>query len=133
MELFDKIKKGFFLTSLFFICLGQIAAQNVAKIGTTEYTTLQEALDAAHEMNGDVTIELLKNIEGYSIVHQKAGLNITIEGNNHTLMGQILVDGDARASGTETLDITNIKFQGDKTNFYSNLDAFIMVPSTKDE
>lgn len=131
MELFDKMKKGFLLIAVCFICIGQIVAQNVAKIGSTEYATLQEAVDAAYEMTGDVTIELLKDISGYSIVHQKAGLNVTIEGDGHTCAGQIIIDGDGRASGTETLTIQNINFQDDGSNFCSGLDGFIMIPSTK--
>ncbi len=103
----------------------------VAKIGTITYPSLQDALDTAHTMTGDVTIELLKDITGYSIVHQKAGLNLTIEGNDHTVAGQIIVDGDGRASGTETLAIQNIAFNDDGSNFCSGLDGFIMVPSTK--
>ena len=103
----------------------------VAQIGTTTYPSLQDALDSAHTMTGNVTIELLKDITGYSIVHQKAGLNLTIEGNNDTIFGQIIVDGDGRAAGTETLTIQNIAFNDDGTNFCSGLDGFIMVPSTK--
>jgi uncharacterized protein (TIGR02145 family) len=104
----------------------------VAQIGTTTYPYLQDALDSAHTMTGNVTIELLKDITGYSIVHQKAGLNLTIEGNNDTIFGQIIVDGDGRAAGTETLTIQNLNFKGDKTNFCAGTDAFVLVPSTKD-
>lgn len=104
----------------------------VAKIGDTYYTTLQAALDDAHtNMTADKTIELIADINGYSIVHQKAGLNLTIEGNGHTVAGQIIVDGDGRASGTETLTIQNVAFNDDGSHFYSGLDGFIMVPSTK--
>ena len=105
---------------------------DVAKIGDVKYKSLQKALDAAHEMTGDVTITLLDNISGYSIVHQKAGLNVTIDGADKTLAGQIFVDGNGRASGTETLTIQNIKFEDDLSNFYSGTDAFILVPSTKE-
>jgi hypothetical protein len=104
----------------------------VAQIGETQYPTLQSALNAAHEMTGDVTVELLANIEGYSIVHQKAGLNLTIDGKDKTLAGQIFIDGNGRASGTETLTIKNFKFEGNTSNFYSGTDAFILVPSTKE-
>ncbi len=97
-----------------------------------KYETLQDAVDAAHAMTGDVTIELLENISGYSIVHQKAGLNLTIDGKEKTVNGQIVIDGDGRASGTETLTIQNIKFEDDITNFIAGTDAFILVPSTKD-
>ena len=104
----------------------------VAQIGETQYPTLQSALNAAHEMTGDVTVELLKDIKGYSIVHQKAGLNLTIDGKDKTLAGQIFIDGNGRASGTETLTIKNFKFEGNTSNFYSGTDAFILVPSTKE-
>ena len=104
----------------------------VAKIGDNYYTTIQAALDAAHNtLTGDVTIELLNNATGYSIVHQKTGLNLTIEGNEHFLAGQIIVDGNARAAGTETLTIQNVKFQDDKTHFCTGTDAFVVIPSTK--
>lgn len=104
----------------------------VAKIGDVSYPTLQSALDAAHEMTGNVTVEVLDNIEGYSIVHQKAGLNLTIDGAEKSLNGQIIIDGDGRSTGTETLTIQNIKFEGNLSNFYTGTDAFILVPSTKD-
>ena len=61
MELFDKIRKGIFFMSLCFFCLGQVTAQNEAKIGTTEYPTLEEAVAAGkyvvilrHQSNGVV-------------------------------------------------------------------------------
>ncbi len=103
----------------------------VAQIGETGYVTLQAALDAAHETTGDVTITLLDDITGYSIVHQKAGLNLTIDGADKTVAGQIIIDGDGRLAGTETLTIKNIKFEGNETNFYTGTDAFIIVPTTK--
>ena len=113
--------------------LKQGSCDPVAKIDETYYTTLQDALDAAHGKTGDVTINIISDdINTYSIVHQKAGLNVTIEGNNHTVAGQIIVDGNARAAGTETLTIQNVAFQDDKSHFYTGTDAFILVPSTKD-
>ena len=105
---------------------------DVAQIGEVKYKSLQKALDAAHEMTGDVTVELLDNIEGYSIVHQKAGLNLTIDGKDKTLAGQIFIDGNGRLNDSETLTIKNFKFEGNTSNFYSGTDAFILVPSTKD-
>ena len=104
----------------------------VAQVGEQKYGTLQEAVDVAYAMTGDVIVELLDNISGYSIVHQKAGLNLTIDGKDKIVDGQIIIDGDGRLDGTETLTITNIKFKGDKTNLCPGTDAFIIVPSTKD-
>ncbi len=105
----------------------------VAQIGETGYKSLQKALDAAHELTGDVTITLLEDISGYAIVHQKAGLNVTIDGDNKTMTGNIVIDGNGRASGTETLTIKNIQFEGDGINFCSGTSSFIEVPSTKTE
>ena len=49
----------------------------VAKIGSTEYGTLQEAVDAAYtDMTGDVTIELIADISANTVVRQKSGLNL---------------------------------------------------------
>lgn len=109
-----------------------IYPEAVAKIGDVTYPSLQSALDAAHEMTGDVTVELLKDIEGFSIVRQKDGLNLTIDGAEKTVNGQIIVDGDGRANGTETLTIKNIKFEDNASNFCAGTDAFVLVPSTKD-
>ena len=107
----------------------------VAKIGEIGYPTLQSALDAAHEMTGDVTVQLVADITEYAIARQKADLNLTIEGKegeaNHTITGQIIIDGDGRSTGTETLTIQNIAFTGNQTNFYTGSDAFILIPSTK--
>ena len=111
--------------------LNQGSCDPVAKIGDTYYSTLQAAADDARaNMTGDVTIELLNNITGYSIVRQKAGLNLTIEGNNDTIFGQIIVHGDGRYDGAETLTIQNIVFQDNGDNFYSGTDAFIAAPKT---
>ena len=107
-----------------------VRKMEVAKIGDVTFPTLQLALDSAYKTTGDVTIELIDNISGYSIVRQKAGLNLTIEGNKDTIAGQIIVHGDGRLNGTETLTIQNVVFEGDKTNFYSGTDAFITAPKT---
>ena len=140
MELFDKIKKGIILLSLCFVCLGQIFAQNVAKIGTTEYASLQAAVDDAYNATyatpTDVTIELTSDITAYTVIKQKADLNLTIDGNNktYTIYGQIFIDGMGRSSGTETLTITGVNFEGDGTGtgFYSGNNAvFVSIPGLK--
>ena len=110
------------------------ALPDVAMIGNDGYTSLQKAIDAAHGMTGDVTITLASDVTEYVVVHQKEGLNLTIDGQNqtHTITGQIIIDGDGRSSGTDTLTIRGIKFTGTKADFYTGTDAFILVPSTKD-
>ena len=62
----------------------------VAKIGSTEYATLKEAFDAAHEMTGDVTIELIDNVDitGYynsNTTRMSISKSMTIDGKGHTV------------------------------------------------
>ena len=111
MEIIDKLRKGFLLIAVCLVCLGQTIAQTtVAKIGSDEYTTLQAAVDAAYEMTGDVTIEIVQDINGdYAVVREKNNLNLTIDGNNHTMNGQILVDGNGTNSSAG-LTIQNVTF-----------------------
>lgn len=104
-----------------------------AQIGDNNYRSLQEAVDAAYaDMTGDQTIVLLKDIDHYTVVRQKAGLNLTIDGQDKavTLRNQIVIDGDGRAAGTETLTIRGINFEGDKSGFLT-ADAFIAIPNIK--
>jgi len=104
----------------------------VAKIGDGEgaqyFAPLQSALDAAHEMTGDVTVTLVADITEVAVIHQKAGLNLTLDGAGKTITGQIYIDGDGRIEGTDTLTIKNAKFAYDASTYD---EAFIYVPSTK--
>ena len=104
------------------------ASAKAAKIGDTEFETLQAAIDAAHEMSGSVTITLLSDITEVGLIHQKAGLDLTIDGNGKTITGQIFIDGDGRYEGTDTLTIKDTKFVYDASTYE---DAFICAPSTK--
>ena len=72
-----------------------MAADNVAKIGGTEYATLKEAFDAVQ--NGE-TIVVMKNCSGNGIV-VNSGRNFTVDFNNCTYD----IDGTTVGStGTET-------------------------------
>ena len=118
--------------------LNQGGCDDVAYIGNIYYSSLQAAVDyATANMSGDVTINLAKDDTEWVLIVQKAGLNLTIDGNNHTLTGQIIIDGEARACGTETLDITNLNFAYDANAFaiYTNsttlTNGFIVTPTNK--
>ena len=100
----------------------------VAKVGDALYASLQDAIDAAHELTGEVTVTLLEDVTEVAVVHQKAGLNLTINGDAKTITGQIYIDGDGRYEGTDTLTITNTKFAYDAATYD---DAFVNVPSTR--
>ena len=134
MEIIDKLRKGFLLIAVCLVCLGQTIAQTtVAKIGSDEYTTLQAAVDAAYaDMTDDVTINIISNINGYTAITQKAGLNLTIEGNNYTCNGQIYIDGAGHQNYSETLTINSINFIGDGTAPNFTTENFIAMLKTGD-
>ena len=103
---------------------------------TKTYETLQEALTAARALTGDVTVTFLTDLKEYAFVHQKAGLNLTIDGQGKKLTGQLVVDGDSN-HGTDTLTIQNINFTGTTADTCKNgegvqTDAFILMPSIKE-
>lgn len=102
----------------------------VAQVGDAYYSSLQYAINSAQTQTGDITIKLLGDINEYGVVLQKEGLNLIIDGQNKTVNGQIVVDGNGRSTGTETLTIQNVDFKGDNTNFLT-LDAFILIPNPK--
>jgi len=103
----------------------------VAQVGDAYYSSLQYAINSAQTQTGDVTIKLISDINENGVVLQKADLNLTIDGQGHKVVnGQIVIDGNGRSTGTETLTIQNINFEGDNTNFLT-ADAFITIPNPK--
>lgn len=89
----------------------------VAQVGDAYYSSLQFAINAANAKTGDVTIKMLRDVNEEVTVAQKAGVNVTIDGDNNKLVGRIVVDGNIRHSGTETLTLKNIAFRdGNKSS-----------------
>lgn len=68
-------------------------AEPVAKIGETPYTSFADALNAAKSMTGDVTVEILDNINLTGIDWNPVTVSapgypvVTVEGNNKTITG----------------------------------------------
>lgn len=119
MELFYKMKKGFFLMSLCFACLAQVVAQNVAEVSGVQYPTLQAAVTAAYELDGAVTIELLTNTSEVVVVCQQPEQQLTINGHDNTLTGQIIINyGRNATDNTAATSITNMNFVYDE-NYYN--------------
>ncbi|MBO2524645.1 MAG: hypothetical protein CW341_02930 [Bacteroidetes bacterium] len=106
-------------------------AQNVAKIGTTECSTLQAAIDSARARHGNQTIEFLTDITENVFVIEDGFSNLTIDGANHTMKGQIIIDGNAVLAGSEQLLIENINFEYSGSSISDNAKAFIYAPKTK--
>ena len=85
-----------------------ITYNHAAKIGTKTYRTLQDAINAVTEGNNEIVF--LKDISENVTICQKAGVNITINGNGKTYNGKMKVDGNGRQAGTDTLTIKNVDF-----------------------
>ena len=86
----------------------------------TTAAEIQAILDAA---TTDVTILFGKDIEGDVTILQKEGVDVTINGNGFNFDGVFTVNGDARATGAETLTFTGINFESNEAK------TFISAPS----
>ena len=73
---------------------------------------LQAALDAATE---SVTLVLGADVEGNVTVTQKAGINVTIDGNDKAFDGTLTINGQSKVGTGETLLIKNVNFATEKT------------------
>lgn len=89
-----------------------VVPDGVSNVVTTA-AQLQTALDAA---TGNATIVLAADINGDVTVNQKEGVNIVIDGKNYKYDGVITIDGKARHTGTETLNIKSVNFETAKDN-----------------
>jgi len=87
---------------------------HAASIDTAHYDTLQEAIDAAASMTGNVTIEVLKDLIESVTVIQRKNLNLTIDGNDHKMENATIgisgVGGGTGYDGQDTITIQNFKF-----------------------
>lgn len=90
MRLLGFILVAMMLASLFTLSAFAEDTTNVAKIGDTEYPTLQAAMKAC--VAGDNTITLLNDSAEVFTFKQTAGVNITIDGDGHTFSGKITLD-----------------------------------------
>jgi hypothetical protein len=73
---------------------------------------LQAALDAATE---SVTLVLGADVEGNVTVTQKAGINVTIDGNGQAFDGTLTINGQSKVGTGETLVIKNVNFATEAT------------------
>lgn len=110
------------------------AADNEAKIGTTCYATLEEAVEAAGTNGVGTTIELLKNVvldaTGKPDTQDALTINkdLTINGNSHKISGtDFTAEGNepgasliniGTGNGTEDITVTlnNVKLDGGNTD-----------------
>ena len=90
MRLLGFILVAMMMVSLFAVNVFAEDTEKVAKIGDTEYATLQAAMTAC--VTGDNTITLLKDSSEVFTFEQKSGVNITIDGDGHTFSGKITLN-----------------------------------------
>ena len=100
-----------------------IGSDNNQNVYTFEQ--LQAALNNA--VAGNTEIVFAKDITGDVNILQKENINLVINGNNKKYDGKIIVNGNARAKGTETLTFKSIKFETENNDF-----TFISAPSKID-
>ena len=117
----------------------------VAKIGETTYTTLQKALDAAVAGTGNVTVEIIKDIDLTNVDWNPVTVSgpgyplVTIEGNSKTITGlnDMLFAGTwAGGSGLiiNNLTIANSNIVNDKDDTIGTVGvgAFIGYPQASE-
>ena len=92
---------------------GTLAENNVVVYNAQEF---QAALNSEKSIN----IFFGDNIAGDVNVLQKAGVNITVNGNGKEYDGSILVNGNARSKGAETLTFKNINFKSAENKTFLN-------------
>ena len=83
--------------------------------------SLQAALDNA--VVGENIIVITEDITGNVVAAQKAGVNVTIEGNGHKVSSTIYLHGAARYQGEETLTFKNINFVTDSDSDFDFISA----------
>ncbi len=104
-----------------------VAVAKIEKDGeTTYYPTLQAAVTAAYGKTGNVTITVLKDLTENVTIQQQRGLNLTVDGGNHTIKGQFLLDGGG-FYGDDTLTIKSFNFKYEGATMTSGTDAFVYV------
>ena len=105
---------------------------NTVRTSVATAAELQAAIDAATtgltviSFENDITANTTRSASTAMIsIVQKEGVNLVIDGRQYKFDGKILVNGNARAKGEETLTFTNIQFEtASAENF-----TFVEAPS----
>ena len=93
-----------------------IKGEPVAKIGDEKYYSLADAVAAAQQMGGAVTVELIDDISGETVtIKEVANFKLTIDGkkddsSNYTVDAVIVVDG-LRGNGGSTTNGASVTLQ----------------------
>ena len=81
------------------------------KISDTYYASLEEAIEAANELNEDTTIELIADVNlpetPATVIENENGKNITIDLNGHDVTGGTLQIGDGQGDDKSEVIVKN--------------------------
>jgi len=101
-------------------------------VGEGGYPTIQEAINATGPDAGTYTIIVKGGRHGGTIQFtQRPNINIVIKGKDGaTITGNMIIDGDARANGTDTVTIRDIYFDYEGTGTFI-IDLKKLSTSTK--
>lgn len=105
--------------------LARVGLVSVAKIGNAEYCSLADALDAASDMEGEVTITLLGDAEWETgaahgstpLVPAESKATVTIDGNGNTITATGAGVGSLRAANGTTLTFKNVTFEDESVSY----------------
>ena len=136
-----KLKQFIFAFTAMLLCFAVSVNAQVAKVGDTEYATLQAALDAAAAGTGNVTVAILADVNLTGVDWNPVTVSapgypvVTVEGNGKTITGlnDMLFAGTwAGKSGLiiKNLTIANSAIVNDKDDAAGNVGvgAFIGYP-----
>jgi len=97
-----------------------VVRNNIAQVGEQKFETLQAAVDAAQQLGGEQTVNLLSDISGETVtIKEVANFKLTIDGkkdenSNYTVDAVIVVDGLRGNGGSSTngasVTLQNIAF-----------------------
>ncbi len=110
--------------------MGAEANNTPVYIGETLYVTVKNATELQNAVNnatGETIIAFTADISGNVTVTQKAGVNLTINGNDFNYQGVMTTFGDGNQNSAETLTIKNIDFQAQ-----AGADSCIYSPDRKE-
>ena len=86
-------------------------------------STAQELEETVAAATSDVVVCLGADITGTATLVQKAGVHVVVDGCGHKYDGVILIDGQSRHTGEETLTIRGVNFETASTEKFTFIEA----------
>ena len=104
--------------------------ENNAAVDSDAYVLVNTLENINYQLSNatrDIKVLFDADFVGNVAIAQKEGVNVVVDGNGKAFDGVITVNGNARATGAETLAIQNINFATEGSDF-----TFISAPSKVD-